>query len=597
MEEKRNILYSYAIGLKGDRLVRDILTDKSMDGITANDIVKEEIITHYPALDVVAIIRADGQRMALNILSATFRQFLKKSVVLNQAYQGEIASGYHIYKDRCIQFMALPVYINEEMIGVVMVGTLLRYEDLKQIKKMSGADLSFFYQDKAILTTYWNQKNTHDQQLRNNLENIYLKIKDLSNVYESLLYHERYIFIKTRDDAGFLPDYMVGKSLDKQLAFIEDIKMDTIYMGFIAICLGIGFSIMFALGISKPIQVLKKATEAVKNQQFNYRLNIQTKDEFATLGASFNHMIEGLAERERIRGVINKVVSKQIADEMLTGNIQLGGEEREVTILFTDIRGFTALSENLDAHVLVDLLNRYLTSATQAIDNHRGVIDKYIGDAIMALFGAPLYSPLDARNAVHAAQDLVEQLALFNREIEAQLGITLNIGIGICTGNVIAGNMGSMDRLNYTVLGDSVNTASRAEGLTKQYGIQIAITESTRQALQDDHYQGEREIICRPVEKVLVKGKNEKVMIYQVLTPSQLNCEHTDQHIEKYIQAYQLLIEQKFEEALDLFKAIHADCPNDGPVNLFLNRCQRYLDHPHLFDIEYGDGCYRATDK
>jgi adenylate cyclase len=237
------------------------------------------------------------------------------------------------------------------------------------------------------------------------------------------------------------------------------------------------------------------------------RLPVKREDEVGFLAHSFNEMVGGLEEREKIRDVMNKVVSPEVAHELLQHGVTLGGEEREASVLFADIRGFTTLSEKLPPPELIQLLNAYLSRMSRVIEEEKGVIDKYIGDEVMAIFGAPLASPDHAQRAVAAAVRMLKELQRFNAE-EGQES-PLRIGIGIATGLVVAGNVGSPQRLNYTVLGDTVNVASRLQGLTKEYGVPLILSGAT--------YEQVSSIFpCRPLGEVAVRGRQQATALYTV---------------------------------------------------------------------------------
>jgi adenylate cyclase len=190
--------------------------------------------------------------------------------------------------------------------------------------------------------------------------------------------------------------------------------------------------------------------------------------------------------------------------------LHLGGETREMTVLFCDLRGFTTLAHAMEAHALVALLNEFMTAMTQVIFKHDGVLDKYIGDAIMAFWNAPMDQPDHARRACAAALEMVDTLRELHADWERRGVPKLELGIGINTGAMVVGNMGSRERLAYTVLGDTVNVASRLEGLSKDYGVRVVIGDATRAAAGDA-------FDYRFLGVVTVKGRNEPLSVYELV--------------------------------------------------------------------------------
>lgn len=264
-----------------------------------------------------------------------------------------------------------------------------------------------------------------------------------------------------------------------------------------------------ARGVSRPVQALAAHTEHIVRGDFSRQIELARSDELGDLANAFNRMSAGLADRDRVRDLLGKVVSPEIAAQLLHSEAVLGGEEREVTILFSDLRNFTGLSERLPPQEVLALLNRYLDRMSAVIEEHHGVIDKFIGDAIMALFGAPVTDPEAADHALAAAQAMERALRAINVELATEGRPQLAIGIGINTARVVAGNMGSQRRLNYTVIGDGVNVAARLEALTKQaaYGTSILVSESTRQAARAIHP-------LRSVGGVVIRGRKETVIAF-----------------------------------------------------------------------------------
>jgi len=299
------------------------------------------------------------------------------------------------------------------------------------------------------------------------------------------------------------------RSLEAELAPARRLEQTMLFILLAALLAASLVALAVARGVSQPLQQLADHTKLVAAGDYTRRIELPREDEIGQLATAFNHMTAGLAERDRVRDLLGKVVSPEIATQLLQSDLKLGGEEREVTILFCDLRDFTTFSEKLPPTEVLALLNRYLDRMSAIIEQHGGVIDKYIGDAIMALFGAPVAAPDAPGRAIAAARDMARALDLLNRELSAEGKPALAFGIGINTARVVAGNMGSKTRLNYTVIGDGVNLASRLEGLTKDpaYGTPIIVSEATLDAMQERP-------AARELGEVKVKGKDQAVKIY-----------------------------------------------------------------------------------
>ncbi|MCB1139766.1 MAG: HAMP domain-containing protein, partial [Leptospiraceae bacterium] len=241
---------------------------------------------------------------------------------------------------------------------------------------------------------------------------------------------------------------------------------------------------LFARTLSVPIVRLARATGAVGRGDYSVRIEPTTRDEIGQLTHSFLLMTRGLQEREHIKEAFGKFVSPDIAERALRGEIKLGGERRTGTVFFSDLRNFTGLSEKRQPEEVVDFLNRYFTVMVDCIQSHGGVVDKFIGDAIMAHWGTLAPSATDTADAIRAALDMRQSLLVLNAEFEKEGVPPLRFGCGINTGPVIAGQIGSEKRLEYTVIGDTVNLASRIEYLNKLFGTDILISSYTMQQVR-----------------------------------------------------------------------------------------------------------------
>ncbi len=262
--------------------------------------------------------------------------------------------------------------------------------------------------------------------------------------------------------------------------------------------------------MSNALNRVNVALKKVQELNYVHVDPVRTGDELEDLATGFNKMVDGLKERDNLRTTFGKYMTATVMEHLLAGKVALGGESLKVTILFTDIRSFTAISERMDPQQLVALLNEYFTEMVGIVMQEDGVVDKYIGDAIMAVFGAPVPKAADAVNAVRAAVRMRRALAALNVRLVARGIPALQTGIGIHTGEVVAGNIGSEQKMEYTVIGDAVNLASRLETSTKELGVHILISEDTFELTK--HIA-----LVRPVRQITVKGRVQAVMTYEVI--------------------------------------------------------------------------------
>lgn len=239
----------------------------------------------------------------------------------------------------------------------------------------------------------------------------------------------------------------------------------------------------------------------------------RTTDEFLDLGVGCNAMLLGLREREVIKDTFGRFVSRDVAEAVLAGRVPLRGELREVTVLFQDIRGFTSLSEHTPPEALVEMLNDFFTEMVAAVETYGGVVKQFTGDGVMALFGVPGLQQEHATLAVRAALAMCARLEAFNRRRRAHGAVPLRIGIGIHTGEVVAGCVGPDTRLEYSVVGDAVNVASRVQDLTKELGVVLLVTEDTAARLGPEFVFGQRAVLP-------VRGKAQPVGVVEVVATS-----------------------------------------------------------------------------
>jgi adenylate cyclase len=391
----------------------------------------------------------------------------------------------------------------------ICVGFEINHTFAKEIQSYSDLEISFLHEgpEKPVLASTFDDKEMHASlvaAIKKDAPVVGQKIDlDLAGT------HFISYLMKIPTESGDNALVVLQRSLDKQLAPYLRLERTLLLLAATGLVVSITVGGWIAKNVSEPILQLAEGATRIEQGDYDSRVMTTRRDEIGTLASAFNHMSQGLAERDRVRSLLGKVVSPAIAAELMRKEITLGGEMRKVTILFSDIRNFTAMCERLKPEAMLDVLNLYFTRMSTIIEAHGGVVDKYVGDAIMALFGAPLSYPDDADRALASALEMSDALDQLNRQWQAEGHSALGIGIGINTDAVIAGNMGSQTRLNYTVIGDGVNVASRLENLTKtpEYNTRIIVGASTL-AEARGKYQ------TRPLGEVTVKGKQTAVAIF-----------------------------------------------------------------------------------
>ena len=302
---------------------------------------------------------------------------------------------------------------------------------------------------------------------------------------------------------------ILDRSVAEGLAGFVALQAVLLFLASFSVAVTLIGGMRIAKRITRPVSQLAEAAREIARGNYDVKIDTTSDDEVGELSRAFQGMVRGLAERDSVRDALGKVASSEVVAQLLQGQIELGGEEREVTVMFTDIRNFTALCETLTPQQSLQLLNQFLTAISEVVEKHEGVVDKYLGDGVMAIFGAPVIRGNDAQRALACALEIRRRVAALGPSLSARGLPHPDIGIGVNTSRVIAGNIGSPTRLNYTVLGDGVNLASRLEGLTKRYLVPIVVGSLTR-----DNATG---IVWRELDKVRVRGKTVPERIYEPL--------------------------------------------------------------------------------
>lgn len=294
----------------------------------------------------------------------------------------------------------------------------------------------------------------------------------------------------------------------------------------------------------------------------------------ATAGINLQSFLAEEKARASLKKAFQSYVAPSVVEEILRHpeRLRLGGERRDLTIFFCDIRGFTSVSENLNPEELATVLHNFLNPMSKIVVKHGGTIDKFMGDAIMALYGAPLHFPDHARRACETAVEMIETLQQLNQEWVEQGRPSLKIGVGINSGPVAVGNMGSDTLFDYTAIGDNVNLAARLEGLNKYYGTDIIISGSTAEAVNS-------QFVLRELDLVRVKGKKQPVVIFELLGKAPPDPDLA-RFLEYYHQGLQFLRQRQWQESIDAFSSALRLKPQDHHSHRYLAMAQQYLVKP-----------------
>jgi adenylate cyclase len=292
------------------------------------------------------------------------------------------------------------------------------------------------------------------------------------------------------------------------------------------------------------------------------------------LGITVYRYITEEREKKKIRGAFQYYLTASVINEMLKdpSKLKLGGDKKDLTVLFSDIRGFTTISEKLTPEDLVHLLNEYLTEMTNLVFKYDGLLDKYMGDAIMAVFGAPLDQPDHALRACRTALGMMEELKKLQKKWADEGRPVFDIGIGINSGDMVVGNMGSDMRFDYTVMGDMVNLGSRLEGTNKEYGTNIIISEYTYAVIKDT-------LFCRELDSVRVKGKKLPVKIYELLGEKK-DAEKWEKAVSLFEEGLSKYKQGLWDEAIAAFGNVLEVKKDDAPAKLYLDRCVELKKNP-----------------
>jgi class 3 adenylate cyclase len=363
----------------------------------------------------------------------------------------------------------------------------------------------------------------------------------------------------------------------------------------LAAAVGWIFSLLVASGITRPVRQLLQGTREVEAGRLDQSIDVSTQDEIGQLSAAFNRMVEQLRRNERIRETFGRYIDPRVVEGLLDRpEVALTqGQRRVMTIMFCDMRGFTAMSEGMTPQGLVKIVNCYLSTMSEPIRGNRGIIDKYIGDAIMAYWGPPFIEETDqARFACAAAIDMAERVPSLRTQLPELLGmrsipVECDIRIGIATGEVLTGSIGSEFMMSFTVMGDAVNLASRLEGANKLYGTRVMIAQDTAAATG-------AAFELREIDRLTVIGQTVPQTIFEVMARSGELTPQQRQLRTRYTEALAAYRAMRWDEAKAGFNAALEISPGDGPSLALLARIDHFVANPPAADW---DGAWQMEHK
>jgi adenylate cyclase len=499
LQERSSQLTQQATALASDFAFKRVMA--TFDNATISSALTN--LSKRVKADAAFLVAVDNSVMVDNLrFQQTGQPFFAANLIKAAQSQGN-ATGLVLINQTPYQLIVVPV-LAPEPIAWLCLGFAVDNAVLAQLKQLTQVEISLLSEQNQTL-------QLHASTLPEFSKTLPLPETNEDGFFwrnDNELFLSRLVTLEQNPNGKLVA--LIERSWQKALENFYRLQWLLLIIAFISVGLVSLVALFLAKTVSKPVQVLAQGVQAIGQGDYSVQVQIKSHDEIGKLGEAFNQMGVQLLEKEKIRTLLGKVVSPAVATELLSRDVMLGGETREITALFSDLENFTGISETMNAQDLVALLNDYLTHMSFEISEHAGVLDKFIGDAIVAFWGAPVDDDLHARQAVSCALAMQAKLKIL-REIWAKKGLPLfKMRIGINTGYAVVGNVGSIDRLDYTMIGDMVNLAARLEGENKNHGTEILISEFTYQQVKDV-------FVCRELGSVKVKGKQQAVMIYEVL--------------------------------------------------------------------------------
>lgn len=454
-----------------------------------------------------------GTLLAASPATGRIGQSLAALPPLQQALDSQAAATAIVEVDhKLFQVVAVPVF-GPDVIGFLMLGQAIDDSVAALLKRDTHSDITFLTTARVYASSW--PASDRNRLLSATSQQPGGPAADQQTTTLVEIRGERFLslLLPVRAHLSVPLHALIQGSYDQALGPLHALQRQIAAIGAAGLILALMTGIVLSGTMTGPVRTLVAAMHHVLRGNLHHRTHIERNDELGFLGRSFNEMAAGLEDRERIKDMFGRFVSRDVAEAVLNGRVPLAGERLEVSILFQDIRGFTALSEQLDPARLLQLLNQFFTEAVAAVEAEGGMVKQFTGDGVMALFGAPRMRADHAECAVRSALGMVARLANLNAALRSQGAAPLQIGIGIHTGEVVAGLIGPDERVEYGVVGEPVNLASRIEALTKELAAVILVSKEIAVRL-GPHFELGRSAL------LTVKGKGQPVEVVEVLAQS-----------------------------------------------------------------------------
>ncbi|PCJ23186.1 MAG: hypothetical protein COA96_12480 [SAR86 cluster bacterium] len=525
----------------------------------------QDIVDMLMIVDMDNEVVIDTETQGFEVLDNAWLHLVEEA---NESEEGQ-SDMIMIINGLPFQVIALPLYLPRQVAWIIG-GFALDEEFVNQVKETTVSDVSIVKIEGNEVEVIVSTLPEHQQELLSSQANFgeagassLQRMNYDDGDYTTLL---RSLYGESGDALQVFAVFQ--RSYDENIENVVQFRGLLIRFYLLVLIVSLLTVLLLARSITNPLSRLVDVVKKIEEGDYGRSVTVSSKDEIGELADSVNSMAKGLAEKEKVRDLLGKVVSHQIAEQLLNNPVELGGEERTATILFSDIRGFTSYCENLPPKQVLEALNSVLTTISDIVEKHQGVVDKYNGDAVMALFGVPIKGDNDASNAMAAALDIVNALEKADSELSACVGIN--------TGLMVAGNLGSSNRMNYSVIGDTVNLAARLEGLTRFYEVSNIVGEMSKDAAP--------EYIYRELDEVCVAGKTLSVRIYELIGKKSTVSVEKKADIEQFENALQLYRSKNWDKAETLFTQLQIKCDNAHLCQIFIDRIARYKKIPPAED-------------